>query len=74
LRKKNEKVAGVFLLPPYFYEISEKFQITQITNTLKNKEKSVESFFEIPACRQAGVQSECEKFLFQSTLYRGRRE
>jgi hypothetical protein len=26
LRKKNEKVAGVFLLPPYFYEISEKSQ------------------------------------------------
>jgi len=26
LRKRNEKVAGVFLLPPYFYEISEKAQ------------------------------------------------
>jgi hypothetical protein len=26
LRKENEKVAGVFPLPPYFYEISEKAQ------------------------------------------------
>jgi hypothetical protein len=26
LRKKNEKVAGVFPLPPYFYEIPEKAQ------------------------------------------------
>lgn len=40
--------------------------ITRITNTLKNREKSVESFFEICVIRVREV-------LFQSTLYRGER-
>jgi hypothetical protein len=69
LRKEKNKVAGVFPLPPYFYEISEKAKkslITRITNTLKNEEKSGESFFEICVIRE-------RKVFFQSSPYRGRR-
>jgi len=76
LRKKNEKVAGVFSPCHFIFvaflksgempDYTDYEAITRITNTFKNREISGESFFEICVIRVREV-------LFQSTLYRGER-
>ncbi len=44
-----------FLKKPEFSDYTDYEAITRITNTLKNKEKSVESFFQICVIKRAKI-------------------
>jgi hypothetical protein len=63
-----------FYIGVWAKEISEKVQkslITRIRNALKNKEKSVESFFEICVIRERKVvfQSSLKKYLTWGEIF-----